>query len=143
MAEGAAKSQQVAEPKGGFIRVVFGIPVGVTFLGLVGLVLALLCRRSATVGSTPIEDYLLTDDADLRWVAWAIDLKPRAKLMMLDRRPDGQFRSVDIREISACFAHDTYDVPKRAPYNGDVDRAIDDLEDRRTKEKRALWQATP
>ncbi len=93
--------------------------------------------------STPIEDYLLTDDADLRWMAWAIELEPRAKLLMLDRRPDGQFRSVDMREIAACFAHDTYDVPKRAPYHGDVDRAIDDLEDRRTREKRALWQATP
>ena len=93
--------------------------------------------------STPIDDYLLTDDADLRWMAWAIELEPRAKLLMQQRRPDGQFRSVDVREISACFAHDTYDVPKRAPYHGDVDRAIDDLEDRRVKEKRALWQATP
>jgi len=54
MAEGAAKSQQVAEPKGGFIRVVFGIPVGVTFLGLVGLVLALLGVGAARLLDHPI-----------------------------------------------------------------------------------------
>ncbi len=92
--------------------------------------------------ATQISDYVLTDDADLRWIAWAMELEPRAKILMQRLRPDAQYRSVDVREISACFAHDTYDVPKRPPYNGDVDRAIDDLEDRRSREKRALWQAT-
>ena len=48
------KPQQVAEPKGGFIRVVLGIPVGVTFLGLVGLVLALLGVGSARLLDHPI-----------------------------------------------------------------------------------------
>ena len=49
-----AKPQQVAEPKGGFIRVVLGIPVGVTFLGLVGLVLALLGVGAARLLDHPV-----------------------------------------------------------------------------------------
>ncbi len=53
MAE-SGKSQKVSEPKGGFIRAVFGIPVGVTFLGLVGLVLALLGVGAAQLLDHPI-----------------------------------------------------------------------------------------
>lgn len=48
------KPQQVAEPKGGFIRVVLGIPVGVTFLGLVGLVLALVGVGAARLLDHPV-----------------------------------------------------------------------------------------
>ena len=93
--------------------------------------------------SAPLADYLLTDALDLRWMAWAIDLEPRAKLLIQKRRPNGQFRSVDMREIEAGFACDAYDAPKRAPYHGDYQRAHDDLNARRTRERRALWQASP
>ncbi len=54
MAENAARSRQVSEPKGGFVRVVFGIPVGILFLGFVGLVLALLGVGAARLLDHPI-----------------------------------------------------------------------------------------
>ena len=47
MAESSARPSTVGTPKGGFLRVLFGIPGGVMLMGLVGLVLALLITGTA------------------------------------------------------------------------------------------------
>jgi hypothetical protein len=54
MAEQAARQGSVGKPKGGFLRVLFGIPGGVMLMGLVGLILALLGMVGARLLDHPI-----------------------------------------------------------------------------------------
>lgn len=54
MAESSARASTVGTPKGGFLRVLFGIPGGVMLMGLVGLVLALLITLGARLVDRPI-----------------------------------------------------------------------------------------
>ena len=62
-----------------------------------------------------IADYVLSDVDDLRWMAWAMTLEPRAQLLMQRLRPEGHCRSVEFREISACFAHDAFGAVASEP----------------------------
>ncbi len=93
--------------------------------------------------STPIDDYLLTDDADLRWMAWAIELEPRAKLLAIFQVIN---RAINIAVIGCALRYVVGIVCKTrrnlAHINGAKLTVWTPLL-HRVKEKRALWQAAP
>ena len=84
-----------------------------------------------------ITDYVLTDVVDLSWLEWARNLEPEVDMWLDANRPDRRYTARDFQQAYWRHAYYWADLPRRAPYYGDVDRCHSDLEVRRQPQRLA------
>lgn len=109
-------------------------------LGITLLMSALYWRwtyLSNHVRDAWFKDYPLTEPLDFQWLEWARDLEPEVDLWLLKHRPDGRYTARDFQQAYWRHAYYWSDVPRRAPYFGDIDACFEDLELRRTPQRSA------
>lgn len=78
---------------------------------------------------------ILTDAVDLAWLEWVRSLEPRIDALLKSRSPKNVYTLRDFQAAYAEHAYYIHDLPKRAPYYGDVDRCIEEIALRRSRER--------